>query len=110
MRKDFVYSDVVSPIKESEMKKWGSTPKSSTTRLFQQFVASSDQMVEVHLDKLPAPKAKGTSKLPSTKQDSFASSFYAWKRKNKDYLKSLGIDVYLLRRGERVALKKKKVK
>ena len=64
-------------------------------------------MVEVDINELPVPKRKKASKIPSTKQDSFASSFYAWKRRRKKHLQELGIDVLLIRRGEKVALKRK---
>jgi hypothetical protein len=99
------YSKYFQPIKEAEMKQWKSAPKSVTTKLFELFLASKDQMVEVNMDEFPTPKSKG-AKMKSTKQDSFASSFYAWKRKNRAYIDSLGFDVLLIRRGEKVALKK----
>jgi hypothetical protein len=108
MKEDFEYSDIFKPIKESEIEQWKPQPKSFITRLFQQFLDSTDKMVEVNLEQLPSPKPRGKG-IKSTKQDSFASSFYAWKRKNKGYLKSLGIDVLLYRRGERIALRKKKL-
>jgi hypothetical protein len=100
------YSKYLKPIDEDEMRKWKPAPKSFTTRLFEAFLESEHLMVEVDIDKLSTPKPKGLSEIKSTKQDSFASSFYAWKRKRRAYLKSLGIDVLLIRRGEKIALKK----
>jgi hypothetical protein len=87
------------------MKKWRAAPKSVTTKLFEIFLQSENMMVEVNMDEFPTPKSKG-AKMKSTKQDSFASSFYAWKGKRKTYIESLGFDVLLIRRGEKVALKK----
>jgi hypothetical protein len=60
------------------------------------------------LSDLPEPEPKGGSKVKSTKQDSFASSFYAWKKKDstKARLDQLEIDILLIRREEKVALKK----
>jgi hypothetical protein len=103
------YSRYFRPISENEMKDWRPAPKSFTTKLFEAFLESKHQMVEVKLDELPEPRHKETSKVKSTKQDSFASAFYAWKRKGRTQrlLKRLGIDVLLIRRGEKVALKKK---
>ena len=103
------YEKFFRPITNGEVNQWKPQHKSFITRLFHQFLESTDEMVEVNMEELPSPKPRGHG-IKSTKQDSFASSFYAWKRKNKDYLKSLGIDVLLLRRGERIALKKSKVK
>lgn len=103
------YSRYFIPIKENEMRDWKPTPKSFTTELFEAFLNSEHQMVEVNLGELPEPRRRKGSKMRSTKQDSFASSFYAWKRKKgtQRLLKRLGIDVLLIRRGEKVALKKK---
>jgi len=108
MTYDDLYKKVFRSIDETEMKQWKAAPKSLTTKLFEDFLLSDDKMVEVNIDMLPNPKPKGSSEVKSTKQDSFASSFYAWKRKRKSYLNSLGIDVLLIRRGEKVALKKAK--
>ena len=103
------YSRYFRPISEHEMRDWRPAPKSFTTELFEAFLDSEHQMVEVSLDELPEPRHKKISKMKSTKQDSFASAFYAWKRKGRTQrlLKRLGIDVLLIRRGEKVALKKK---
>ena len=103
------YSRYFRPISEHEIRDWRPTPKRFTTELFEAFLDSEHQMVEVDLDELPEPRHKETSKVKSTKQDSFASAFYAWKRKKgtQRLLKRLGIDVLLIRRGEKVALKKK---
>ncbi|MDH5744587.1 MAG: hypothetical protein OEZ52_13660 [Candidatus Aminicenantes bacterium] len=105
VNKDY-YKKVFRTIDEKEMRQWKAAPKSLTTKLFEDFLLSDDGMVEVNIDILPNPKPRSSSEVKSTKQDSFASSFYAWKRKRKSYLKSLGIDVLLIRRGEKVALKK----
>jgi hypothetical protein len=100
------YNKYLRPIDENEMKQWKPAPKSFTTKLFELFLESKPTMVEVNINELPEPKSKESSKIKSTKQDSFASAFYAWKRKRKDYLDYMGIDVLLIRRGEKVALKK----
>jgi hypothetical protein len=70
------------------------------------------EMAEVDLSSLPKPEAKDDSKIKSTKQDSFASSFYAWKRKQSTQriLNQLGFDVILIRRENKIALKKAKLK
>jgi hypothetical protein len=102
------YDGVFTPIREEEMKQWKPITKSSTTRLFEEFLGSDDKMVEVNMVRLSEPKSREGAKVQSTKQDSFASSFYAWKRKRKDYFSLKGIDVILIRRGEKVALKKVK--
>lgn len=104
------YHKYLRPIDENEMKQWKPAPKSFTTKLFESFLESKPTMVEVNINELPEPKSKESSKIRSTKQDSFASAFYAWKRKRKDYMESLGIDILLIRRGEKVALKKVKRK
>jgi hypothetical protein len=109
MEENNEYVRYFKPIKESEMKQWKSAPKSVTTKLFEMFLQSEDIMVEVNMAEFPAPKSKG-KKMKSTKQDSFAGSFYAWKRKRIDYLQSLNIDILLIRRGEKTALKKIKRK
>lgn len=103
------YSRYFRLISEHEMRDWRPTPKSFTTELFEAFLDSEHQMVEVKLDELPEPRHKETSKMKSTKQDSFASAFYAWKRKKRTQrlLKRLSIDILLIRRGDKIALKKK---
>jgi hypothetical protein len=67
------------------------------------------QMAEVDVSSLPKPEQKGTAKKPSKRQDSFASSFYAWKKKQstKQKLSQKGIDILLIRQCEKIALKKK---
>ena len=65
-------------------------------------------MAEVNLATLPEPESKSDSTTKSTKQDSFASSFYAWKRKhqqNKVFPK--GHLIYLIMKRRKIALKKK---
>jgi hypothetical protein len=104
------YDRYFTPVNEKEMKKWKSAPKSFTTKLFEAFLESDHKMVEVKIEELPTPKPREPSKIRSTKQDSFASAFYAWKRKRKAYMHSLGTDVLLIRRGEKTALKKVKKK
>lgn len=103
-------SEYLRPIREDEVRDWRPSPKGFSTELFETFVKSSNQMVEVKVDALPEPKHRKGSKVESTKQDSFASSFYSWKRKKstKNLLKKLGTDVLLIRRGEKIALKKKR--
>lgn len=104
------YSRYFRPISEHEMRDWRPTPKRVTTKLFEAFLDPEHRMVEVNLDELPEPRHKETSKVKSTKLDSFASAFYAWKRnrRTQQLLERLGIDILLIRRGEKVALKKKK--
>lgn len=100
-------SSYLRPIKEEEMKQWRAASKSITTELFEDFLSSPHKMVEVDIEKLPLQKHKDSSKVKSTKADNFASSFYAWKKKRKPCFESLGFeDVLLIRRGEKIALKK----
>jgi len=97
-------------IDESEINQWRSSPKSSTTRLFEDFLYSKIKMAEVMVDQIPVKDA-GNSKVRSTKQDRIASSFYAWRKKRhtKDAMARFGIEkIILIRRGEKIALKKKK--
>lgn len=101
------YSEYFRPIEEHEMKEWKSAPKSFTTELFEEFLRSEHEMVEINIAKLQSPKHKKSSKIESTKLDSFASSFYSWKKRRKKHLQELGVDILLVRRGERMALKKK---
>jgi len=104
------YSEYFVPIEEDEVEDWRPAPRTFNTRLFKAFVESSHQMVEVKVDELREPIAKDGLKVKSDKKDSFASSFYSWKKrkKTKQLLKKLGIDeVLLIRRGERIALKKR---
>lgn len=102
------YAKYFRPIREDEVRDWRPAPKSFTTELFETFVTSVNRMVEVKVDELPEPRHRKGSKIRSTKRDSFASAFYAWKRKRstKALLKKSGIDVLLIRRGEKIALKK----
>jgi len=106
------YSKYFVPIEEDEVRDWRPAPRSFTARLFETFVKSDHQMVEVKVEELPEPTHRKGSKVKSTKQDSFASSFYSWKKrkKTKQLLKKLGIDVLIIRRGEKTALKKKRLK
>ena len=104
------YSKYFVPIKEDAVRDWRPSPRSFNTKLFEAFVKSNHQMVEVQVEELPEPEHKEGSKVKSDKKDSFASSFYSWKKrkKTKQLLEKLGIDeVLLIRRGERIALKKR---
>lgn len=95
-------------IKSDEVQSWKPQKQSIALEVIQDFLSSHMEMAEVDLEMLPEPEQKAGSKMKSTKQDSFASSFYAWKKKREDYLKSMGISIFLIRRGEKVALKKVK--
>jgi hypothetical protein len=90
------------------MSSWRNEKQTSAVGVIEAFLESEMQMAEVDLARLPEPERKGSGS-PSRKQDSFASSFYAWKRKasTKEKLKQKGIDIRLIRQGEKVALKKK---
>lgn len=105
------YTRYFRPIREDEVRDWRPSARGISTKLFEAFVNSTDQMVEVKIDALPEPIPKKGSKMRSNKQDSFASSFYAWKRKKstQNLLKKLGIEVLLIRRGGKIALRKKKL-
>lgn len=106
------YTKYFRPISEEEMKSWRPSAKRFTTELFEAFLNSSDQMVEVKVDELPEPTPRKGSRVKSTKQDSFASSFYAWKRRKstQNLLKKMGTDILLIRRREKIALKKKEIR
>ena len=75
------YKRYFKPIKDDGMKEWRPLPKNFKTELFETFVRSPAEMVEVNVAELPEPIHKADSKGKSTKQDSFASSFYSWKRR-----------------------------
>jgi len=95
-------------IKGEEVKRWKPQKQSIALEVMEDFLSSQMEMAEVDLDMLPEPEQKAGSKMKSTKQDSFASSFYAWKKKDiiQERLAHLEIDILLIRRGEKVALKK----
>lgn len=95
-------------IKGDEVKGWKPQKQSIALEVMESFLSSEMEMAEVNLDALPKPEPRKDSSVKSTKQDSFASSFYAWKKKNstKQRLGHMGIDILLIRRGEKVALKK----
>lgn len=94
-------------IDDAEIKQWRPAAKSITTELFEAFLSSRDMMVEVMVNELPLKKDREGSMMKSTRQDRFASAFYAWKKSRKKYIESLDFkDILLIRRGERVALKK----
>jgi hypothetical protein len=95
-------------IKTDEVRKWKPQKQSVVLGIIESFLSSKMKMAEVNMEALPEPEQKAGSKIKSTKQDSFASSFYAWKKKKstQQYLSQLGIDVLLFRRGEKIALKK----
>jgi hypothetical protein len=95
-------------IKGEEVRIWKPQKQSTALEVIEDFLSSHMEMAEVDLDMLPEPEQKAGSKMKSTKQDSFASSFYAWKKKPviQERLAQLEIDILLIRRGEKVALKK----
>lgn len=96
-------------IKSKEKRAWGPQRQSLAIGILESFLRSKMEMAEVNLDRLPTP-VHGKGEVPSTKQDSFASSFYAWKRKvsTKESMKALGIQkILLIRRGGKIALTKK---
>jgi hypothetical protein len=96
-------------IKTQEMKEWRNEKQSIVVSINEEFLESDMQMAEVDIALLPEPEQKEKSKNPSTKQDSFASSFYAWKKKpsTKQKLAEKHVDILLIRRGDKIALKKK---
>jgi hypothetical protein len=102
------YNNFLKEIKSEEMKKWRPQKQSMALGIIEAFLSSGMDMAEVDLSDLPEPEPKESSKVKSTKQDSFASSFYAWKKKDstKARLDQLEIDILLIRREEKVALKK----
>lgn len=95
-------------IKGDEVRRWKPQKQSMALEVIENFLSSKMEMAEVNVDILPEPGQKSGSKIKSTKQDSFASSFYAWKKKSStaQVLSQMGIDVLLFRRGEKIALKK----
>lgn len=107
MKNEKQYDRYVRKIDDAEVKQWKPAAKSITTELFEAFLLSRDTMVEVMVNELPLKRDKEDSGLKSTRQDRFASAFYAWKKSRKKYIESLGFkDILLIRRDERVALKK----
>jgi hypothetical protein len=103
------YKNFLKPINKTDMKNWKNEQQSAALGIIETFLDSDMQMAEVDVALLPQPEQKGKSKNPSTKQDSFASSFYAWKKKKSTKLKleEKGINILLIRRGDKIALKKK---
>ena len=95
-------------IKGEEVRIWKPQKQSIALEVMEDFLSSHMEMAEVDLGMLPEPEQKAGSKMKSTKQDSFASSFYAWKKKDiiQERLAQLEVDILLIRRGEKVALKK----
>jgi len=104
-------NDALREITENEVMKWKQRRDSKAIPIIEEFLDSKMKMAEVNLNKLPKPKQKKDARKKSTKQDSFASSFYAWKSKKstQEKLKQLRIDITLVRRGGKAALKKKKL-
>ncbi|KXH75838.1 MAG: hypothetical protein AM326_08565 [Candidatus Thorarchaeota archaeon SMTZ-45] len=93
---------------DSEIAEWRAAPKSSLTRVFEDFLFSEIKMAEIMTNDIPLKETGVTVK--STKADRVASSFYAWKRKKHTQaaMQRLGIEeIILIRRGEKLALKKK---
>ena len=104
-----MYDKYLKEIKNHEMKKWRSQKQSIAIGIIEAFLDSEMKMAEVNLANLPEPESRHGSTEKSSKQDSFASSFYAWKKKQstKETLAQKGVDILLIRRGEKIALKKK---
>lgn len=102
-------NDFFREISGSEIEEWKPQRQGMAVRIIEDFLTSKIEMAEINLDALPQPESKRNSKK-STKQDSFASSFYAWKKKSstKTRLSQLGIDILLIRRNQKVAMKKVK--
>jgi len=98
-------------IKDDEMKKWYPHKQSVAIAIIEDFLDSDMKMAEVNLESLPEVEPKEGASPKSTKQDSFASSFYAWKKKKsiKNRLAQNNINIILIRRQEKIALKKKDV-
>ena len=105
------YKKFLKEIKTPEMKNWRNEKQSIAVSIIEAFLESGMEMAEVDIEMLPKPEQKGSAKAVSTKQDSFASSFYAWKKKQptKDLLKEKCINILLIRRGDKIALKKKEL-
>ena len=106
------YNQHLREIRGTETRIWKPQRESMALGIIEAFLKSDMEMAEVNLDVLPLPESKGEPKVKSSKQDSFASSFYAWKRKSATQAKlaKLGIDILLIRRENKVALKKTKRK
>ena len=104
-----MYKDFLKEIKKDEVKKWNPQKQSIAVGIIEAFLESDMTMAEVDFDKLPSPISKSNVGERSTKQDSFASSFYAWKKKKstKQKLAGMGLDIIIIRRAEKIALKKK---
>lgn len=95
-------------IDEYEVREWRPAPKSSVTKIFEDFLYSNIKMAEILTSQISLGRTG--QKIKSTKTDRIASSFYAWRRKHKtkEALERLGIEkIILIRRGDKLALKKK---
>ena len=66
------------------------------------------KMAEVNLATLPEPESKSDSTTKSTKQDSFASSFYRMEKENINKTKSCrkGIDILIIKKRRKNSVKK----
>ena len=102
------YKNFLKEVKTPDMKEWRTEKQSVAVGIIETFLNSNMQMAEIDLENLPEPVSRGST-VKSTKQDSFASSFYAWKKKlsTQELLQQKGIDIILIRRGDKLALKKK---
>jgi len=99
-------------IKDKESKLWKPQKQGISIEIIEEFLSSNMKMAEVNLSELPKPTPKESTKTKSTKQDSFSSSFYSWKKrkKTKQKLDELRLDIILIRRENKIALKKRKTK
>ena len=103
-----MFDEYFKEIKENEIRKWRPQTQSVAVGIIDSFLDSDMKMAEIDVSKLPEPEPKEGTSPRSTKQDGFASSFYAWKKKTstKEALSQKGIDILIIRKGERIALKK----
>jgi hypothetical protein len=95
-------------VKQPEMKSWRNQKESLANCIIKEFLKSDMPMAEIDLTDYPMPAPKKDSAAKSTKQDSFASSFYAWKKKTstKQELTEKGVTILLIRKSDKIALKK----
>jgi hypothetical protein len=102
------YQHFLKEIKGNDRKKWKPQKQGIAVEIIETFVSSNMEMAEIDLNALPEPEPRKGAKDRSSKQDTFASSFYAWKKKSitQEKLNKMKIDVLLIRRGDKVALKK----
>jgi hypothetical protein len=102
------FNKAVIALNPDDVKDWIAEAKSPTSKVFRMFLESDIIFGEFNLNYFPFKKRKEASK--SNKVDSFVSAFYSWKYNHIRVIKKSGYSLKVIRRGDKVALYKEKVK